>query len=154
MSYHIRQLLKITARFCKVFPTFLCVFFVSYINQNHKATTHPWGRRLDTTLYIDQNVSQVCEPEFLKIWRMKIYLLKKIGRFQLKKRHFKIAKKLVSRLFLYSLSQYPHQQKFFGVLLIYCVLDASIFILLYSTRNIFAENRKKEKNIKSVLKKV
>ena len=83
MSYHIRQLLKITARFCKVFHTFLCVFFVSYINQNHKATTHPWGRRLDTTLYIDQNVSQVCQPEFLEIWRKWVFLLKKLRDFSL-----------------------------------------------------------------------
>ena len=39
------------------------MFFVSYINRNHKDTRHPWGKRLDTTLYIDQNVGQ---PGYLK----------------------------------------------------------------------------------------
>ena len=40
--------------------------FVSYINRNHKDTKHSWGRRLDTTLYIDQHVSQ---PVNLNFWK-------------------------------------------------------------------------------------
>ena len=60
-----------------VFPRFCFLFFVSYINQNHKNTTHSQGRGLDATLYIDQNVSQNCQLEFLKILRMRIYLFKK-----------------------------------------------------------------------------
>ena len=47
---------------------------------------------MDTALYIDQNVSQACQHEFLKIWRVWIFLFKKVS----------------------ILSQYPHQQKFFG----------------------------------------
>ena len=39
---------------------------MSYINPNHKDTTYPWGRRLDTTLYIDQNVSQPVKLNFRK----------------------------------------------------------------------------------------
>ena len=38
--------------------------------------------------------------------------------------------------------------------MIYCVLNAGIFILLYSIKNIFAENSIFEKNIVIVLKKV
>ena len=54
---------------------------------------HLKGRRLDATLYIDQNTSQTCQPEFLKIWRMCIFSVEKTGRFELKQEHFKIAKK-------------------------------------------------------------
>ena len=41
------------------------------------------------TLYIDQNLSQVCQPEFF--WRMWIFLLKKPGIFYPKNGHFKIS---------------------------------------------------------------
>ena len=58
------------------------------------------------------------------------FLLKKQGEFSMK-----IAKKkLDTRLFLYSLSQYLHQQKFLGVLLLYWMLNADIFIHLCSTK--------------------
>ena len=90
----LKQSIKITPRFCKLFCLYFFVLrFVSYINLNHKDTTHPQGRRLDPTFYIDQNVSQTCQPEFLKIWRMRIVLFKNIGRFQPKQGHFKIKKK-------------------------------------------------------------
>ena len=66
------------------------------------------------------------------------FLLKKQGEFSMKiakKKIMKIAKKkLDTRLFLYSLSQYLHQQKFFGVLLLYWMLNADIFIHLCSTK--------------------
>ena len=91
-----------------VFPSFFFVF-VSYINRNHKDTTHTWGRWFDTTLYIDQNVTQACQPEFLKIWRVQIFLFKKAEDFSLNRDILKSQKKLDSRLFLYSFSQYPHQ---------------------------------------------
>ena len=72
MSQHI-QPIKITPRFCKLSSlVFLCVF-VSYINRNHKDATHPWGKRLDTTLYI------ACQPEFLEIHREWIFFFKKSG---------------------------------------------------------------------------
>ena len=88
-----------------VYSSFVCVFFVSYINRNHKDITHPQGRTLDTTLCIDQNVSQTCQPDFLKIWRVWIFLFIKTRRFQLKQGHCKIAKlekigiQTISRLF-------------------------------------------------------
>ena len=43
------------------------------MNRNNKDTT------LDTILYNDQNVSQVCQPQLSKIWRVCIFLLKKLG---------------------------------------------------------------------------
>ena len=61
--------------------------------------------------------------------------IEKTGRSQPKQALMKIAKKKIDyRLFLYSLSQYLYQQKFFGVLLIYWMLNADIFIHLCSTR--------------------
>ena len=38
---------------------------------------------MDTTLHIDQNASEACQPEFLKIWRKWIFLFKKPGDFSL-----------------------------------------------------------------------
>ena len=34
---------------------------------------------MDTILYIDQNVDQACQPQLSKIWRVCIFLLKKLG---------------------------------------------------------------------------
>ena len=48
-------------------PIFFCVFFVPYLNRSHKDTMCPMGKRLDTTSYIDQNVSQACQHEIFKI---------------------------------------------------------------------------------------
>ena len=120
MSYIIHPI-KITPRFCKLSFLVFFVFFMSYVNRNHKDTAHPQGRRLDTILYIDQNVSQACQPEFLKICSVDVFVQK----------NFFVQN---SRLFLYYFSQYPHQQRFFGVLLIYWVFNAVIFILLYSRK--------------------
>ena len=38
-------------------------------------------RELDTTLYIDPNVSQACQPELLKIWGVWIFVYQKTRRF-------------------------------------------------------------------------
>ena len=145
MSQHIMQPIRISPRFCKLSSLVFCVFFVPYINRNHEDTTHPQGTSLDTTLYIDQNISQACQPEFLKIWRASIFLFKKPGDFSLNRDILKSLKeKLNFRLFFYSLNQYAHKLKFFGVLLIYCVLNVGIFILLYSTKNLlFGRNLRK-----------
>ena len=123
MTQHIIQPIKITPRLVNCLPQFFMCFFVCYIIRNHKDTTHPWGKRLNTTLYFDQNTSQACQPDFLETWRVWIFLFKKPAAFILKKDILKSQKILDSRLFLYSLSHYPHQQKFFGVLLNYCVLN-------------------------------
>ena len=110
--------------------------FQFYTNRNHKDTTYPQGKKLDTTLCIDQNVIQVSRPEFFKIWRMWIFLLKITRGFSLNRQIRKSRKKLNSRLFLHSLSQYSHKQKFFWVLLTYWMLNAGILILFYSTRSV------------------
>ena len=66
ISQHIIQPIRITPRFCKLSSlVFLCIF-LSYIDRNHKDTTHHWGRRLDTALYIDQNASQPVNLNFRK----------------------------------------------------------------------------------------
>ena len=57
--------------FWKIMSYDFFVLFVSYINRNHKDTTHLQGRKLDIALYINQNVSQACQPGFLKIIRRK-----------------------------------------------------------------------------------
>ena len=57
--------------------------FVTYINRNHKDTRDPLGRRMDTALNIYENASQVYQPEFLKIWRVWMFLFKKLGDFRL-----------------------------------------------------------------------
>ena len=96
------QPIRITPRFCKLqssivpflFFFFSFLFFVPYVNRNHKDTTHPQGTRLDATFYIDQNVIQVCQPEFLMIWRVWIFLFKKLGDFSLNRNILKIAKKI------------------------------------------------------------
>ena len=85
------------------------MFFVYYINQNDKDTTHPWGRRLDTTLHIDQNVSQPVKVNFRKFGECGFFV-PKICRFWLINMDIlRSQKNLESRLFLYSLSQHPHQ---------------------------------------------
>ena len=135
MSQHIIQPIRITPRFCKLSSLVsFFVFFVHYINRNHKDTKHPQGARLDTTLYVEQNVNQVYQPEFLRIWRVWIFLFKKSREFSLNRDILKLQKNDF-RLFLYTLIQYPHQQKSFGVLLIYCMLNVGIFILFYSAKN-------------------
>ena len=82
----------------KIFCT-SCYFQKSYMNRNNKDTT------LDTILYIDQNVSQVCQPQLSKIWRVCIFLLKKLGDISLNRDILKSPppnqKKRKSRLFQY-----------------------------------------------------
>ena len=105
MSWHNIQPIKIRPRFCKL-SLLVFAFFVSYLNRNHKDTTHPQERRLDATLYIDQNVSQDCQPAFVEnLESVKFFCSKKPGDFSLKRDILKSQKKLDSRLFLYSVSQ-------------------------------------------------
>ena len=59
---------------------------MSYINRNHKETKHPSGKGLDTTLYVDQNASQACQAEYLKIWTVWTLLFKKPGDFKIAKK--------------------------------------------------------------------
>ena len=126
MSYHIIQPKRSCQDFINYLPQFSCVFFVSYINRNHKDKKHSCGRRLDTTLYIDQNVSQ---PVYLE--DLDYFFFQKIWRFQLINTDIlKSQETLESRLFLYSFFQLAHQQKFFGGLQIYGVFNTGIFILL------------------------
>ena len=95
MFQHIIQPINITPRFCKLSSQlFLCAFCALYINRNYKDTMHPYGRRLDATLYIDQNIIQGCQSEILKIWRMQIFLFKKLGYFSLNKNNLKSQKKI------------------------------------------------------------
>ena len=57
-----------------------------------KDTANSLGVRLDTTLYVDQNVSQTCQPkisETLKLW-ISFVKKKKTGRFYPKHGDFKI----------------------------------------------------------------
>ena len=119
MSQHIIQLIRITSRILIRITLF---FFASYINQNHKDAT------LDTILYIDQNVSQACPSG-----ECAFFLLKKLGDL-LKQGHFEIAKE--KKIQAISICQYPHPQKFFGVLQIYWVLHTGIFILLQTPQKI------------------
>ena len=82
------------AEVCKLSSLDFFVFFVFHINWNDKDTTHPLGRRLDATLDINQNVSQACQLEFLKIWRMQISLFKKSGDFSLNRNILKLQTKI------------------------------------------------------------
>ena len=92
LAYHTAD--KNHAEVCKPSSLDFFVFFVFHKNWNDKDTTHPLGRRLDTTLDIYQNVSQACQPEFLKIWRMQIFLFKKSGDFSLNRDILKLQTKI------------------------------------------------------------
>ena len=133
MSQHIIQTIRITPRFCKLSSliSFFLVLFVHYINRNHKDKTYPrergWLQPYMLTRMLVRSVNLNLESVE--------YFVDKSERFQIKQRHFKIEKEKDSRIFLPTLSQYPHQQKSFGVLLVYRVLNAGIFIHICSTKN-------------------
>ena len=91
MSQHIIQPIKITTRFCKLPSLAFFVFFCVLYKSNHKDTTHPYGRRLGTTLYIDQNVSKACQPGFLE---SEDFFVQKTGRFRLNRDILKLQKKI------------------------------------------------------------
>ena len=122
MSQNIIQPIRITPRFCKLYTLVICVLY--------KSKSYKYNASLrNEMLYIDQNISQAFQPEFFR--RMWIFFVKKPGYFTLNRNILKSPKKLDFRLFLYSLNQYPHQQKFFGVVLNHWMINALIFILLY-----------------------
>ena len=85
---------------------------------------------MDTTSYIDQNASQACQPEFLKIWREWIFLFKNPRDFTLNrdilKSHKKNGIQVISRLFERVLSSI---EIFFGVLQIYWLLNAGCYLV-------------------------
>ena len=88
MSYHIIQPIRITSRFCKLsFLVYLfiyfCTFCILYKSKSWRYISCLGKEKLYGTLYIDQNVSQVCQPEFLKSWIVWIFLFKKLGDFSL-----------------------------------------------------------------------
>ena len=89
---------------------------------------------MDTALYVDQNVSWICQPNILKTWRLRICLFKKSGDFSLNREILRSWTKSNPMLFFYYLRQYTHKQKFFSILLIYLMLNARILIPLYSTK--------------------
>ena len=76
---------------------------MSHRNRNHKDTTHPSGRTLDTTLCIDQNVSQTCQPKFFEnLESVDFFCSKKPGDFSLNRDILKLQKigiQTISRLF-------------------------------------------------------
>ena len=88
----------------EILQDFVCVFCV-LCKWKSQDKTHPQESRFDATLYIDQNVNQVCQPIVLKIWREWLFLSKNPGDFSLNRDISKSQKKLDSRLFLYSFSQ-------------------------------------------------
>ena len=68
---------------------------------------------MDTTLYVDQNASQACPPEFSEnLESVDFFWFKKPGDYSLNWVILK-SQKMESRLFLDFLSQYRYQQKFF-----------------------------------------
>ena len=89
------------------------MFFVLYMNLNHKDTTKSLGERLDTTLYIDENVSQTCQPKIFKTWKLLTFLFKKQEDFSLNREILRSRYKMDPGLYLYNFSETPHRQKFF-----------------------------------------
>ena len=99
-----------------------------------KDTANSLGVRLDTTLYVDQNMSQTCQPkisETLKLWIS--FVKKKTGRFYPKHGDFKI---LDYRLSLQFQSVSSSIEVLLGVSDLFDA-DVSIFIFLYSTKMLF-----------------
>ena len=55
---------------------------------------------MDTTLCIDQNASQACQPEFFEFWKEWFLLFKRTGDFSLNRDILKkIGIQVISRLF-------------------------------------------------------
>ena len=85
---------------------------------------------MDTTLYIDQNVSQAFQPGFLKIWGVWIFFPENSGDFSLSRDILKSEKKVGLQAISLLFELVPSSIEVLGVLLIYYVLNAGIFILL------------------------
>ena len=49
---------------------------------------------MDAVLYINQNANEACQPEFSKIWRLLIFLFKKLGDYRLSRDIKKSLKKI------------------------------------------------------------
>ena len=85
---------------------------------------------MDTTLYIDQNVSQACQPGFLKIWGVWIFFPENPGDFSLSRDILKSEKIVGLQATSLLFESVSSSIEVLGVLLIYYVLNADIFILL------------------------
>ena len=111
MSQHIMQ--PINIRFCKLssllFVCFLCLTLIEITKIRRNAKQGGWIYIL-ITLYIDQNFSHACQPEFLKIWRVQTFqfknrdILAETGTFYNRKKNWTPG-------YFSTLPRYLHQQK-------------------------------------------